>query len=135
VMYGLPEAHTDFIFTSIGEELGLVGTYGVLGAFGFILICGAWISGTAPTRFGKILGCSITALLSFEAIVNIAVMLDVFPNKGLPLPFVSYGGTSMVMSLACIGILLGIHSYSAPVDRHELREVRRKQRWTPRLDS
>jgi cell division protein FtsW len=131
VMYGLPEAPTDFILPNLGEEFGLVGTLSVAICFGIIVITGFCISGAAPTRFGQLLGLCVTTVLGLEGVVNIGVTTGLFPNKGLPLPFVSYGGTSMVMSLIMVGILFSIHRQSGVTDKKDLRMLGRKRRWTP----
>jgi cell division protein FtsW len=104
----VPEHHTDFIFSIIGEELGLIGTLGVVLAFVAIIICGIYIALRARDNFGMLLGCGITFLIGFQAFINIGVVTSALPNKGLPLPFISYGGSSLLMMLACIGVLLSI---------------------------
>jgi len=108
LMY-MPYAHTDFIFPMIGEELGAVATLSVIFAFVMLLIFGASIASSAPDRFGKILGFGLVTLISLQAIINIGVTTGLMPNKGLPLPFVSYGGSNLLFSLAGIGILLNIY--------------------------
>jgi cell division protein FtsW len=104
----VPEHHTDFIFSIIGEELGLIGTLGVVLAFVAIIICGIYIALRARDNFGMLLGCGITFLIGCQAFINIGVVTSALPNKGLPLPFISYGGSSLLMMLACIGVLLSI---------------------------
>ncbi len=108
----VPEQHTDFIFSVIGEELGVVATIGVLLAFVAIFICGLYIAWNARDRFGMILGTGITFLIGLQAFINIGVVTSALPNKGLPLPFISYGPSSLVMMLSGVGILLSIASYS-----------------------
>jgi cell division protein FtsW len=108
----VPEHHTDFIFSVIGEELGVIATIGVLLAFVAIFICGLYIAWNARDRFGMILGTGITFLIGLQAFINIGVVTSALPNKGLPLPFISYGPSSLVMMLSGIGILLSIASYS-----------------------
>ena len=103
----VPEHHTDFILSIIGEELGLV-TLLVVAAFVVIVICGARISLRARDNFGLMLGCGITFLIGFQAFINIGVVTSTLPNKGLPLPFISYGGSNLLMMLTCVGILLSI---------------------------
>jgi cell division protein FtsW len=131
VMYGLPEAHTDFILPNVGEEFGLVGTLTVVLCFVCIVISGMCISAHAPTRFGKLLGLSVTALIGFEGVVNMFVTTGLFPNKGLPLPLVSYGGSSLLMTLIAIGILFSIHRQGVYVKAEDLKMLNRKRRWTP----
>jgi len=123
--YGyVPENHTDFIFAIVGEELGLVATLGVVLAFLGIAICGIYISSHACDRFGMMLGCGITFLISLQAFINIGVVTGALPNKGLPLPFVSYGGSSVLMMLTGIGLLLN-------VARHAHEPVRRERGFNP----
>ena len=104
----LPEAHTDFIFPIIGEELGLVGTLAVVIAFCVIVICAIVLLSRAPDLFGLLLGSGIIAIIGLQAAINIAVATNSIPNKGMPLPFISYGGSNLVMALGAIGILLNI---------------------------
>jgi len=106
--YYLPEAHTDFIFAIIGEELGLVGSLLVLVLYAVLFLLGARIASRAADRFGRLLGWGIVLSLTVQALVNIAVVTGCLPTKGLPLPFVSYGGSNMVMSLVMIGVLTNI---------------------------
>ena len=108
----VPEHHTDFIFSIIGEELGVVATLAVVLAFMAIVICGLYIAWNARDRFGMVLGTGITFLIGLQAFINIGVVTSALPNKGLPLPFISYGGSSLVMMLGSVGLLLSIASYS-----------------------
>ena len=108
----VPEHHTDFIFSIIGEELGVIATLAVVLAFMAIVICGLYIAWNARDRFGMVLGTGITFLIGLQAFINIGVVTSALPNKGLPLPFISYGGSSLVMTLGSVGILLSIASYS-----------------------
>ena len=113
----LPYAHTDFIFPMIGEELGAVTSIAVLLAFGLVLVFGLSIARSAPDTFGKLLGIGIVVLISLQAVLNIGVTTAVLPNKGLPLPFVSYGGSNLLFNLIGIGILLNIYRQGqAPED-------------------
>jgi cell division protein FtsW len=101
-LFYLPSAHTDFIFAILGEELGLVGTTAVIGLFALFVTCGFRIAMAANDLFSKYLVCGLVGMLGLEAMVNIAVVTGLLPTKGLPLPFISYGGTSMVTNLiAC----------------------------------
>jgi cell division protein FtsW len=108
----VPEHHTDFIFSVIGEELGVVATLAVVLAFMAIVICGLYIAWNARDRFGMVLGTGITFMIGLQAFINIGVVTSALPNKGLPLPFISYGGSSLVMMLGSVGLLLSIASYS-----------------------
>jgi cell division protein FtsW len=110
----LPEIHTDFIFANIGEELGLIGTLLVVGTFIVIAICGFFIALNARDTFGFLLAVGITLLISLQAAINIGVVTSALPNKGLPLPFISYGGSNLIAMLSCVGILFSIARY-APV--------------------
>ena len=129
----LPEAHTDFIFPMVGEELGLYGTLATVSAFVLIVIAGMCIASYAPDRFGKLLGMGLTSLLACEAIVNMGVTTSLLPNKGLPLPFVSYGGSALLAACLILGILINIHRQGVCLTRDQLPIIRRKTRWTPQL--
>lgn len=106
-------AHIDFIFPVIGEELGLAATLGVVLCFVLIAIAGCGIALQAETVFNRCLALGLTCILVVPGIQNIAVTTAMLPNDGLPLPFVSYGGTSMVFSLMAVGLLVGIHRRSS----------------------
>ncbi|MFH1066732.1 MAG: FtsW/RodA/SpoVE family cell cycle protein, partial [bacterium] len=108
-MFYLPEAHTDFIFPIIGEELGLFWTLVVVSCFVLLALAGGYISAYAPDTAGALLGWGVTALICLQAVANIGVVTGCLPAKGLGLPFISYGGSNLVVCLACIGILLNIH--------------------------
>lgn len=108
-LFYLPEAHTDFILSVVGEELGLIGVSALIILYLIVLISGIRISLKAKDLFGKYLAISITLLIIVQAAVNMAVVLALLPTKGLALPFISYGGTSLVMSMIGIGILLNIY--------------------------
>ena len=104
----VPEHHTDFIFSIIGEELGLIATLLVIAAFVAIVFCGIYIAMNAGDTFGLLLGSGITFLIGLQAFINIGVVTSALPNKGLPLPFISYGGSNLLMMLASVGLLLSI---------------------------
>jgi len=104
----LPEIQTDFIFANIGEELGLIATLLVILAFIVIAICGIYIALNARESFGFLLAAGITFLISLQAAINIGVVTSALPNKGLPLPFISYGGSNLLAVLACVGILFSV---------------------------
>jgi len=104
----VPEHHTDFILSIIGEELGLIATLLVVMAFVVIVICGIYVSCRARDTFGLLLGSGITFLIGLQAAINIGVVTSALPNKGLPLPFISYGGSNLVAMLTCVGLLLSI---------------------------
>jgi len=107
-LFFLPEAHTDFILSIVGEELGLIGILFVIGAFGVLVWRGLRTAFRARDVFGSYLAFGITAMFGLQALVNIGVVLGSLPTKGLPLPFISYGGTSLVMSLFAAGVLANI---------------------------
>jgi cell division protein FtsW len=107
-LFYLPAAHTDFIFAVIGEELGLIGTGLVLSLFALFLWRGLRASKRAPDLFGFYLALGITATVCVQAFINMSVVLGMVPNKGIPLPFLSYGGSSFVVMLAAVGILLNV---------------------------
>ena len=108
----LPFAHSDFIFAVIGEELGLVGALIVVFVFAIFLWRGMRAALRAPDRFGMLLGLGIVVGIVAQALLNISVVLAIVPNKGIPLPFISYGGSSLVPTLAGVGILLNISQYA-----------------------
>lgn len=105
----LPYAHTDFIFPMIGEELGLRFTLLTVFCFLLILLAGVLISMNAKDRFGMLLGFGITITITLQAVINIGVTTSMLPNKGMPLPFISYGGSNLAVSMLLVGILLNIH--------------------------
>jgi len=107
-LYYLPAAHTDFILSIIGEELGLVGTVSVIVLFMLLIWQGARIAKRCEDPFGYFLALGIVAMIALQAIINIGVSIGAFPTKGLPLPFVSYGGSALVVQMICVGLLLNI---------------------------
>ena len=110
----VPEHHTDFIFSIIGEELGLVTTLLVIVAFMVIVVCGLCIARRANDTFGMLLAAGVTMLIGLQAAINIGVVTSALPNKGLPLPFISYGGSNLMAMLACVGILFSIARRATP---------------------
>jgi len=118
-MMFLPFAHSDFIFAVIGEELGLLGTLTVLSAFALFLWRGIRISFMAPDRFGRLLAIGIVTGVVAQALFNMSVVLSMVPTKGIPLPFISYGGSSLVPTLAAVGILLNISQHARGSSRAE----------------
>ncbi|MGB0774435.1 MAG: FtsW/RodA/SpoVE family cell cycle protein [Akkermansiaceae bacterium] len=123
----LPEAHTDFIFPAIGEELGLWFTLGSVFAFVVIVIYGIAIAMNAKDHFGRLLAAGLTAIVVIPAMMNIGVCTAVLPNTGLPLPFISYGGTNMVFTLIAIGMLVSIHRQTRFVSRQEMPVINEKK--------
>ena len=112
-LFFLPEPHTDFLFSVISEELGLIGAAAVIVAFGVMFWRGVVAASGAPDRGGYYLGMGITIWLVVQAMMNMAVTLGVMPTKGIPLPFLSYGGSSLVVSLCALGVLLNISQHSS----------------------
>jgi cell division protein FtsW len=104
----VPEHHTDFILSIIGEELGLAATLSVIAGFVAFIICGVYIARRAPDTFGLLLGAGLTFLIGLQAFINIGVVTSLLPNKGLPLPFISYGGSNLLIMLTSFGLLLSI---------------------------
>jgi cell division protein FtsW len=113
-LFYLPEPHTDFIYAVIGEEFGLIGTTIVLLCFLVIAWRGLRIAMYAPDRFGSFLAIGLTTMMAVQAFVNISVVLGMMPTKGIPLPLVSFGGSSLVISLLGMGILLNVSQHAAP---------------------
>jgi cell division protein FtsW len=107
-LFYLPEAHTDFIFSIIGEELGFIGALSVIALFIILIWLGFKIAHSARDLFGQFLAFGLISMIALQVIINIAAVTGTIPTKGLPLPFISYGGTSLVYNMASIGILLNI---------------------------
>jgi cell division protein FtsW len=122
-LYYLPEAHTDFIFSVLAEELGLVGTTLVLACYAIIAWRGLRIALLAPDRFGSLVAIGLTMIIAVQALVNVSVVTVLMPTKGLPLPLVSNGGSSLLVSMVAMGILLNIsqHLSSTAVAKAEPR--------------
>jgi len=118
----LPERHTDFIFAIIGEELGLIGATVVIILFLILVWRGLYIASRAPDNFGFLLAAGITAIISFQVIVNIAVVLSLMPTTGITLPFISYGGSSLVFLAIATGVLLNISKYGTTSNAFKSRE-------------
>jgi cell division protein FtsW len=112
LMY-LPEAHTDFIFPILGEEFGFIGAFVVIALFTVIFIRGIKISKNAPDLFSKYLALGITLLITIQTIINLLVATGLFPTKGLVLPFISFGGTAMIVNLSIVGILINLSKYNS----------------------
>jgi cell division protein FtsW len=113
----LPEAHTDFIFAVIGEELGFIGCLFLIGLFWTLLQRGFIIASKCSNMYGKLLAIGLTFSIFFQAFLNMGVASSVLPATGVPLPFISYGGTSIVVTLSMIGILMNISKTPAEVKR------------------
>jgi cell division protein FtsW len=104
----LPEAHTDFIYAVVGEELGLLGCAALLILFLAILWRGLQLVRAAPDDFGRYLALGVTSMVVVQALMNMSVVLGMAPTKGIPLPMISYGGSSLLSTLASMGLLLSV---------------------------
>jgi cell division protein FtsW len=131
-MLYLPYAHTDFIFPMIGEELGLRVSLLVVFLFVVVIVCGIVIALHAKDRFGLLTASGVVCLLALQAAVNIGVTTSLLPNKGLPLPFISYGGSNLVACLFCVGLLLNIYR-QAVLEPSNKRRTALQARVTPRI--
>jgi len=128
-LFYLPYPYSDFIFSVVGEELGLVGTLGVVIAFGLLLWRGTRAALLAPDRFGMLLGIGIITGIIVQALFNISVVISILPAKGIPLPFISYGGSSVIVTLFAVGILLNISQYAGFVSSESTeKSVPRKKK-------
>jgi cell division protein FtsW len=116
-VFFLPDPHTDFIYAVVGEELGLIGTLCVLVAYAALFLRGLKVAASAPDRFGRYLAAGLTVNLSVYVAMNIAVVTGVIPTTGLPLPFLSYGGSALVVNLGVVGVLLNIASQGETAPR------------------
>ena len=112
-LFYLPEPHTDFIFSVVGEELGLIGVMIVILLYGIMLMRGIRIARHAQDRFGSLLAMGITVTLGLQVCINMGVALGMLPTKGLTLPFLSYGGTSLLINMAAVGIMMNIGARDA----------------------
>jgi cell division protein FtsW len=131
-MHYLPEAHTDFIFPIIGEELGLIFTLAIVACYLVICICGFLTAMNAKDRFGMLLGFGAITTILLQACVNIGMTTALLPNKGMPLPFISFGGSNLMICLFMVGILINIHRQGHPVAA-PIGRVRLAARVTPRI--
>jgi cell division protein FtsW len=125
----LPFAHSDFIFAVVGEELGLVGALIIVTVFAIFLWRGMRAALRAPDTFGMLLGIGIVVGIVAQALLNISVVLALVPTKGIPLPFISYGGSSLVPTLAAVGILLNISQYAAVGKRESFDDGDYEDEW------
>ena len=131
-MLYLPYAHTDFIFPIVGEELGLRVSLLVVFLFIVIIVCGVMIALHAKDRFGLLLGCGLVSLVALQAAVNIGVTTSLLPNKGLPLPFISYGGSNLVACMFGIGLLVNIYRQGI-LEPPQVKRAAMHARLTPRI--
>lgn len=134
-LFFLPEAHTDFVFAVIGEEFGFIGSIAVLALFGVLLWHGMAVAWRSQNLFARYLASGITGMVLLQAVMNVAVVVGFLPTKGLPLPFVSYGGSSLVVTLTAVGILLGISArLPAPAVPSEMIHPRYRETVKPRVN-
>lgn len=122
----LPAAHTDFIFAIIGEELGLIGTLAVVAAFIAFAYAGMRIALSANDSFGKLLAGGLTAMIVMQAVMNMAAVTNIMPVTGIPMPLVSFGGSSMTFTTLCIGLILSVSTYGSR-GVHAVRGPRTKE--------
>jgi cell division protein FtsW len=129
-LFYLPYPYSDFIFAVIGEELGLIGTIGLVLVFGLFLWRATRAALCAPDRFGMLLGIGIATGIIVQALFNLSVAVSILPAKGIPLPFISYGGSSIVAALSAVGILLNLSQYAGFVHVEEPKPIKPIQRKT-----
>ena len=115
----LPNAHTDFVFAILGEETGLAGSLAVVVLFTVFTVAGTLIARRCPDRFGRLVAVGITTWLAIQAIVNIGGVIGVLPITGVPLPFVSFGGSALVMSLVGVGVLVSVARHGEPIEAYD----------------
>ena len=116
-LFYLPEPHTDFILSVIGEELGFIGVVAVIALFVLFVVCGIRIALHADDLFGTYMSLGIVIMLGLQAVMNMGVVMGLLPTKGMPLPFVSYGGTALLINLVSVGMLLSVSAHSQGVSR------------------
>jgi cell division protein FtsW (lipid II flippase) len=124
----VPNAHTDFIFSILGEELGLLGEVVVLVAYGTLIYAGIRIAARTPDVFGRLLAAGIVSWFGLQALINLGAVTGLLPITGVPLPFLSYGGSSLVVSLAAVGILVNIANAPARRTAKPSQPKRRRAR-------
>jgi len=129
-LFYLPYPYSDFIFAVVGEELGLIGTLAIVIAFGLLLWRGTRAALLAPDRFGMLLGIGIITGIIVQALFNISVVISILPAKGIPLPFISYGGSSILVTLFAVGILLNLsqHAGTTLFEKTETPNRRKRSR-------
>jgi cell division protein FtsW len=123
----MPNAHTDFIFAILGEELGLIGEIVVLALFGAVVYAGIRIAVRAPDAYGRMLAAGITGWFGLQALVNLGAVTGLLPITGVPLPFISFGGSSLVVSLAASGVLVSIGRAALKTPRRSSRRMDRAE--------
>ena len=127
-LFYLPYPYSDFIFAVVGEELGLIGTLAVLIAFGLLLWRGTRAALLAPDRFGMLLGIGIITGIVVQALFNMSVVISILPAKGIPLPFISYGGSSILITLCAVGVLLNLSQHAGGTNSVEKAETSNRRK-------
>jgi cell division protein FtsW len=128
----IPDPYTDFAFSIWGEEVGFLGTFGLICVFAFFLMRGLRIAKRAPDRYGQILASGLTAMVTIYAAINIGVATALIPTTGLPLPFVSYGGSSLIINMVAVGILLNLSKRPVMTGGSRVTQSELAGRWTAR---
>ncbi|MFH1865519.1 MAG: FtsW/RodA/SpoVE family cell cycle protein, partial [Candidatus Eisenbacteria bacterium] len=126
----IPDPYTDFAFSIWGEEVGFLGTFGLICVFAFFLMRGLRIAKRAPDRYGQILASGLTAMVTIYAFINIGVATALIPTTGLPLPFISYGGSSLIVNMVAVGILLNLSKRPVMVGGSRASRSELAGRWT-----
>ena len=125
----MPEPHNDFIFSIIGEEFGFIGCVIIIAIFIFLILCGLDVAKRAKDKYGRLLATGITSVLACQALINVAVVSGSMPVTGVPLPFISYGGTSLVFNLAAMGVLLNIsRQCRVPILKEKIEEENEEEK-------
>ena len=132
-LYYLPEAHNDFIFPILGEELGLWIALGVVGIFLVVTLCGGWISVHAPDSMGGMIGIGVTAMVAIQATINLMVVTSMMPTKGMPLPFISYGGSNLVLCFGAMGVLFNIARQGVEIQNEKKGRATLPPHLSPRM--
>ena len=127
--YYLPESHTDFILAIVGEELGLIALLALIVLYGFFTWCGVKISLNSTSRLGMLLGFGLTCFIAMQAVINISVISGAAPTKGMPAPFISYGGSNMMVCLIAVGLLLSIAEETASPGYTERNMQKLRELW------
>ena len=131
----LPEAHTDFIFAMVGEEAGLIGTVAVVVAFAILVFAGIKIAMGSRDQYGRLVAGALTGMLGFQAVLNMAAVTGLFPVTGKPLPFMSYGGSSMLVTMISLGLILSVSEHGACAPRAVSASPKKKSKEPPRASS
>jgi cell division protein FtsW len=131
----LPEAHTDFVFAMVGEEAGLIGTLAIVAAFAIFVYAGIKIAMGSRDEYGRLVAGALTAMLGLQAVLNMAAVTGLFPVTGKPLPFLSYGGSSMFVTMISLGLILSVSEYGACAPRAVATARKKKSKESSRASS